>query len=572
VHAFITGLQQVIYASFCLLSLLTLRDWLRHRDRPRARVAVAIGTLALVVVASDVDTLTGARYVVPAVATQVLFPWSGYAFLLVRDAFVPLRRGVRIGVGVVVGAVALSGVYFAGQTTPDGARVALPLLYYGIWLGLWSACVIEPIVKFWVVSTRRRSVQRARLRALSIGYGLVIVILAFSFATRAQATNPAVQLVIQLTSLAVVPTLYASFAPPRWLRVIWRQDEEEALAGAIHGLLLSSTDAERLLTEALDWAMRLVGADGALVRHQAGTVIAAGGLDSLSGDTISVPLTLDGEPAELVVMPGPTTPLFGADEVSRLSQFAVVLSTALERARLVESLERRVTERTEALEAKASELEAFSYTVSHDLRAPIRAISGFAQAVVEDYASSLPDGARSFIDRIAENAVKMGTLIDTVLAFSRLGRQDLMKRTVRPTEIVATVLRNRDAEIRELSVAVTVGDLPDCYADPTLLEQVYENLIGNAIKYSANVNRPLVEIGCHDSTYFVRDNGAGFDMRHAAKLFEVFQRLHRQDEFAGVGAGLAIVKRIVERHGGRVWAESEPGAGATFYFTLGSTR
>jgi PAS domain S-box-containing protein len=235
-------------------------------------------------------------------------------------------------------------------------------------------------------------------------------------------------------------------------------------------------------------------------------------------------------------------------------------------------LEERVARRTAELEASNRELEAFSYSVSHDLRAPLRAVDGFSQAVLEDFGPALPAEGRRQLQVIRQSAQRMGGLIDDLLAFSRLGRQPVGKRAVEPASLVGAVLETLDAQREGRRVEVIVGGLPVCQGDPALLKQVWINLLSNALKYTRKRDQAVIEVGCRRQTeenvYFVRDNGAGFDMRYADKLFGVFQRLHRAEDYEGTGVGLAIVQRIVHRHGGRIWAEAAPDHGATFYFTL----
>ncbi len=237
-------------------------------------------------------------------------------------------------------------------------------------------------------------------------------------------------------------------------------------------------------------------------------------------------------------------------------------------------VERALQETNAELRAVIHELESFSYSISHDLRAPVRAISGFARIVLEDYGGLLPEAGQDQLRRIHEGAIKMGQLIDGLLAFSKMGREPLHKQAVRPASIVRRVLEDLPAEPKGRNVEISVGDLPTCGADPILLQQVYANLLSNALKYSRQRDPAVITVGCRriDSipTYFVQDNGAGFDMQYADQLFGVFQRLHRSDEFEGNGVGLAIAQRIVRRHGGRMWAEAELDKGATFYFTLES--
>lgn len=237
-------------------------------------------------------------------------------------------------------------------------------------------------------------------------------------------------------------------------------------------------------------------------------------------------------------------------------------------------LEARVVERTTQLETANKELEAFTYSVSHDLRSPLRAIDGFSRMLLRDYAAQLPTEGQRRLQVVRDNAKRMGQLIDDLLAFSRLSRQPLQKRRVAPADLVYQVFRELSSERENRRVEIQIDDLPLCEADPTLLKQVFVNLLSNALKYTRLREIAQIEIGYipleadKNVAYFVKDNGVGFDMRYADKLFGVFQRLHRAEEFDGTGVGLAIVQRVILRHGGRVWAEAQVDQGATFYFTL----
>ncbi len=240
--------------------------------------------------------------------------------------------------------------------------------------------------------------------------------------------------------------------------------------------------------------------------------------------------------------------------------------------RLNRDLEQRVIERTAQLEAANKELEAFSYSVSHDLRAPLRAVDGFSQAVLEDFGAQLPAEGHRYLQTIRDGAQRMGMLIDDLLTFSRLSRAPLSKQQIQTDRLVHSVLEDLRAEQEGRRIDLRLGKLPPCLADPALLRQVWVNLLSNALKYTKKREFAVIEIGCDSAAgghvYFVRDNGTGFDMRYADKLFGVFQRLHRAEEYEGTGVGLALVQRIVHRHGGRIWADASVDRGATFYFTL----
>lgn len=235
-------------------------------------------------------------------------------------------------------------------------------------------------------------------------------------------------------------------------------------------------------------------------------------------------------------------------------------------------LRRRVAEQLAQLEAAHRELEAFSYSVSHDLRAPLRHIDGFSRALLDDYGPQLGDQGQEYLKRICVATEKMALLIDAVLQLVRAGRCELATQDVDlsvKAQVIALELKHAEPE---RAVEFDIAEGARACADPKLARQLLEILIGNAWKFSSKVAQARIRFGVREedgrSVYFVADNGAGFDMAYADKLFTVFHRLHRADEFEGSGVGLAIAQRIVTRHGGRIWAESAPGQGATFYFTL----
>jgi len=235
-------------------------------------------------------------------------------------------------------------------------------------------------------------------------------------------------------------------------------------------------------------------------------------------------------------------------------------------------LQRRLLERTRELEASNADLEAFSYSVSHDLRAPLRAIDGFCAAFLHDYALGTPAEGVELLTRVCGGVARMNRLIDDLLHLSRFTRQPLQRHAVSMNGLVERVAANVRQQWPERRVQLQIHSLPDCSADGSLLEQVLTNLLSNAFKFTAHRDPALIEVGAFteaaEHVYFVRDNGAGFDMQYASKLFGPFQRMHTQTEFPGTGIGLSIVHRIIRRHHGRTWAESRPQQGATLYFSL----
>jgi light-regulated signal transduction histidine kinase (bacteriophytochrome) len=253
-----------------------------------------------------------------------------------------------------------------------------------------------------------------------------------------------------------------------------------------------------------------------------------------------------------------------------------LIDTRAQLERVNAELEARVTERTRQLEFANRELESFAYAVSHDLRAPLRSMSGFSQLLRESAPETLDDKSRHYLQRIHESSQRMSSLIDDLLSLSRIGRSDFVPRPTNLTQIATDIVNALRERNPERTVTVDIAPGLQAQGDTRLLRIAFENLLDNAWKYTSQTDAPHISVGVerseHGDVFFVRDNGVGFDMQYAGKLFAPFQRLHAESQFPGTGIGLVTVQRIVARHGGRIWVDATPDAGATFYFTLSEDR
>ena len=361
-----------------------------------------------------------------------------------------------------------------------------------------------------------------------------------------------------------VSRIWAASALPEFpeaeLHVLVGVSRNDLLAAANRNLrqALSILAAVSLLALGGAWALVELG-----IRRQTARIIAAVG--RFSGGDFGARI---GKPYPRGEIGGLMSALDRAFELMQAQRDVI--------QRLNTDLERRVAERTAQIETSGKELEDFTYTVSHDLRTPLRAIDGFSRILEEDYGGKLDGEARRLIGVVRENARKMGRLIDDLLTFSRLGRNPIAAAGIDMEALARSALAGSGAPAAAGQARIEIHPLPEGWGDPAAIKQVWINLLSNAVKFSGKREQPAIEVSGHEngaeSVYCVKDNGAGFDMQYYNKLFGVFQRLHGDDEFPGTGVGLAIVRRIVSRHGGRVWAEGKVGEGAAFYFSLPKGR
>jgi signal transduction histidine kinase len=589
VHDALQLVQYAVSAAFVLLALLALRDWLRYRERSRGYLAVAVGLLGVVTILGRVSSATGGQLgrALTDISIVVLMA-AGYSLLLFRDAFIPLSRRVRIGSLIVLAAITAFVLLALPGTPSSRPSVLETVATLALVLG-WSACVLEPIVRFWRASRGRPAVQRARLRALAAGYAILVIILLVSGIAGAAGPSDVVQFFIQVVALLAVPLLYASFAPPRWLRRIWREAEEEELRDAVQDLLLFSPDRATLAHRASEWGLRLVGAEGIAILEPTGEILAIRGMDAdvarrlaaqvdppgqasllatpgfARENAIVIRLPLDTGSGALVVVSGPFTPFFGSDEVSRLSHYATNITAALDRARM--------TERMAALDRTKSQ---FLNLASHELRSPLGVINGYLSMLEQGSLGQLKEPGIRAIEVLKAKALEMNMLVGQMLEAARLedghlglkrDRVDLCRVATEAIEVIrplATAGHKLDLEVPADPVVV-VGD-------EDRLVTIVTNLLENAIKYSPQGGPVQCAVARSGDTasITVSDKGVGIASSDLPRLFNRFERLHNREtsHVGGTGLGLYLSRELARQHGGDLAVESRPRAGSTFTLTL----
>jgi signal transduction histidine kinase/DNA-binding response OmpR family regulator len=589
----VTLLENIDAVAFALLGVATAVGWARRRDPSLLWLAVAIVLLSLVSLLGRIPVLL---HVTPPLLPQIsllVFMGSGYALLRYRASLIPLPTRWH---AVAAAAMASASVaYFAAQALA-AARLAPAAVHTGAVIALiliWSAAIVEPIVRFWLVSRGLPAVQAWRLRSLSLGFGGLVAILLFAITVGTVASSPTAKVAIQVIVLVIVPLLYISFSPPAWLRREWRASEEEGLRTFMQDLLLLHEDRLTLAARALDWAMRLTGGASAAAFSADGSVLAARGLEQRDvdevhrrigglpigvnrvalrgGDTslLVVPLGGPRDTARLAVLAGPFTPGFGEDEISRVQQFMTAVAAALDRARLLEQVKEANTKLVEADTHKS----VFLASMSHELRTPLNAILGFSELLMDSTNGQFPPETRKrFLEQIHSSGKHLLGLINDILDLSKVeaGQMELRLQMVSVGEVVGQVLTTIEplAVQKEVTVELAAGSAGEIEADAGKFKQMLLNLLSNALKFTPQGGTVRISTRrLPDAVEIaVTDTGIGIAQSDHLRIFQEFQQVDSGmgRHQTGTGLGLSLTKRFAMLHGGDVRVESELGQGSVF--------
>ncbi len=585
-------LQDTVAIAFVGLGVVTGITWLRRREPSLGFLALAIVLLSAV---SGIGRLQAhLPFTIPLLGDANLlgFMGSAYALLLYRNSLIPLPR--RWHVVAVVALTAASVLLIAAQvvsaTKAEQFAIAVVLIL------IWSACVGEPIVRFWLVARDLPAVQAWRLRSLSLGFGGLVAILLVAIATAALAAQPFVQIVVELLVLAIVPLLYASFSPPSWLRRQWRAGEEEGLRGFMEELLVSE-DRDALANRAVEWATRLVGGASAILFDASGKAIAARGLDSgqvavigrqvaqlaegvnrirLAGvdrNVLSVPVKGLTASANLVVLAGPFTPAFGGEETTRMQQLMSAFVTALDRRHLIQELEESNAALVEANKHKS----VFLANMSHELRTPLNSIIGFSELLTDAREGQFDEATRKrFVSQILTSGKHLLGLINDILDLSKVeaGQMELRLNMISVAESVDQVIKTVEplAAKNRITLKGAAAEAGEVLADAGKVKQMLLNLVSNAIKFTPEGGTvAITTLRMKDRIEIsVADTGIGIAEADQQTIFQEFHQLDHGPgrKHEGTGLGLALTRRFAMLHGGDVRVTSRLNKGSVFTLSL----
>ncbi len=606
-----TFLEWFTKGAIVVLAILMARQWDGWRDRVSFDIALVFGSLGLLIVVEAALQIAqiDAAWIRPLGVSVLL----AHPYLLLRVVS-HFRQTSRAAMrAALCGLLVSLAAVWLPVSPPYSPPVAAFALGYFMWL-----------LGYVALAFRRGAIAAGGVthwRMLHAGWGALLLAVVFALAVvigLLPASRNIVAAFVPLAAIGAAMNYYFAFAPPPWIRRVWQSAE-------LYGLLSEATFGSQALTQdemlarLSRFAMSAVGATGAaaalegehhelIVRAsrwgylEPGRAIPEGRLleawrngtamlvreyewvlpGGAPGSVYVVPIPSKVAARGLLVVVLPKGALFVGDDLALLRLCCREAAVQLDNAALAEQQQTLINElehRGDQLSAVNRDLEAFSYSVSHDLRAPLRHVSGFTELLERSPGAELDPARKRYLRLISESALKMGELIDALLVFSRMGRTEMLHTRVDLNGLVQNAKRDVVAADPVRKVEWIMHPLPEVPGDPGMLQLVFTNLLSNAFKYSRHAPKATIEIGVSDTggepgevVIFVRDNGVGFDMTYANRLFGVFQRLHKIEDFEGTGIGLANVQRIVLRHGGRVWAESEPNAKTTFFVALRKER
>lgn len=549
--------QDLTAAGFVALGAAVAYRWYRDRGRAQGKLAWALVTLAIVAAAGRLPQ-SGALSALEIVA----FMLSAYFVLLFRDEFVPLSRGAHWAAGVVL----LVGVVIGLLLTTVLQKASAPVVtaFAALFIAAWAILIGEPIVRFWTESNSLPAVQRTRMRFLSLGFGVLIVILFVDVLGGGALRSPTAIVITQLIALGTVPLIYFSFAPPSLLRRVWRMSEEDALRSAMQDLLIFSASRKDIADRAVYWAVRFLGATRGYILDPKGELV-AGVHDETGGPIVRAPLHFPEGQGTLAVVAGRFTPVFGSDEISQLRAYANSVSAGLQRV--------TVTERMATLEKNKTQ---FLNLASHELRGPVTVIRGYVSMLESGMLGHLNERGRKAAEVMEAKVSEMNELIEEMIEAARL-------------EEGGIVLRLAEADLRELAREAVATVAPLAEAKHTLklvlserrvrvrvdrdrTKTIITNLLSNAIKYSPDGGPITLEVRGRAGVakLSVRDQGIGIARESMPTLFTRFGRVvtPETEHLRGTGLGLFLARQLARLQGGDITVASVEGEGSTFTLQL----
>jgi signal transduction histidine kinase len=564
-----TVAQDLTTVAFVALGVAVGYRWYRERRRTQRALAVALISLAVVAALGRISNPPLAL----SILNVALFMLSGFFVLVFRSEFIPLGRKTTIGayalLAFAIGVGVVDTVFFSNSTSPTVTALGFVIV------SVWAVFVGEPIVRFWIASYGLPAVQRARLRFLSFGFGLLIVILFVAVLGGAALRSPTAIVIVQLVALVSVPAIYASLLPPTLLRRIWRMAEENQVRAAMRDLLIFSPSRQIMAERAAYWAARLMGARAGFVTGADGQLMAASGIDpedaarlatKRADSIVSVPLHLTEGDGRLTIVAGPYTPVFGTEEVSQLAAYANSVAAGIDRV--------RVTERMAALESNKTQ---FLNLASHELRGPVTVIRGYVSMLESGLFGRLNARGVKAAGVMAAKVSEMNELIEEMIEAARLEEGGV---TLRQTESDLRDIAREAAEV----VAPLIEpprwrlemDLPDgrlrVNVDPDRTRTIITNLLSNAIKYSPDGGTIRCQVRSRAGTAWVivTDEGLGIPPDGMALLFTRFGRVITPEtaHLKGTGLGLFLARQLARLQGGDITVASIEGQGSTFTLAL----